>query len=84
MGDKGKECVKLKDTLSATEVAERLAWLRTCLLDGSLAISSGQDEITLTPASVIAMKLKASRKKDREKISVELEWRPGPLSGLKP
>ncbi|MFZ5427560.1 MAG: amphi-Trp domain-containing protein [Thermodesulfobacteriota bacterium] len=75
--DKDKQGVKLKDTLSAAQAGERLAWLRSGLLEGTLAVPSGQDRLCLSPASVIDMKIKASRKKDREKIAVEMEWRTG-------
>ncbi len=79
MGDKVKTEIKLKETVAAADVANRLEWIVEGLRAGTLSIVSDGETIKLTPGSVLDMKLKATQKKEKEKLEIEIEWRPSPF-----
>lgn len=76
MSYKAKGEIKLKETVAIAEAANRLEWILKGLLAGSITLSSGEETLKLTPSSVLDLKVKASQKKDKEKIEIEIEWRP--------
>jgi len=76
MGDKAKSEIKLKETVAVAAAASRLEWIMAGLRAGMLSVSSKGETLKLTPGSVLDLKLKAFQRKDKEKIEIEIEWRP--------
>lgn len=82
MGGKAKSEIKLKETVATADAADRLEWIVTGLRAGILKISSNGEALSLTPSSVLDLKLKASQKKDKEKLEIAIEWRPSAFDTL--
>ena len=72
-----KNKVKLQELIDTQTLAARLEELAAGVRCGSLVVSLGTQSLTLSPSGSVEVEIKASSKADREKIEIELSWRPG-------
>jgi len=71
----GKNKVKVEGVMDAKEVMAYLEDVLAGFKAGSLCMTVGEDCLTLKPRGMMDVGLKVSQKKDREKFSLEVEWR---------
>lgn len=79
-----KNKVKMEGMLELREVVARLEDVVSNLKAGSLCMAVGEDCVTLRPTSIVAVTMKASQKKDKEKFALELSWKTGRDADLAP
>jgi len=70
----GKSKVKIKQTMEPAQVAAHLRDLAKSLESGTIRAESGEESIILGVADTMEFEMKVSRKKDRAKFSLEMEW----------
>jgi len=69
-----KDKVKIKETLDTAQVAAHLEDLADSLKAGIVRVNDGTDSVVLRAGEVMHFEMKVSRKKDKAKCSIELEW----------
>jgi len=74
MSDKKK--VTFEGDVGLAGVQGYLKELLAGLKAGSVWIQSGNDIVGLTPADDVSLTVEAKRKKDRQSLTIELEWEP--------
>jgi len=70
----GKGKVKIKQTMDTAQVAAHLEDLASSLVAGVIRIESGEDAVILCSGDIVKFEMKVSRKKDKAKCSIEMEW----------
>ncbi|WP_243439630.1 amphi-Trp domain-containing protein [Fundidesulfovibrio soli] len=70
----GKDKIKVEGAKAVAEVVAYLEDLTAGMRAGSVCMTVGQDCMTLKPRGVMEFSLKVSQKKDKEKLSLEVEW----------
>lgn len=70
-----KNEVEMKRSMTPEAVADLLSDLSASLRDGTVCVIQGKDFVTLTPAGGIEVGILAGRKKDKQKISIQMAWR---------
>jgi amphi-Trp domain-containing protein len=70
-----KNEVEIKRSMTPEAVADVLADLSASLRDGTVCVIQGKDFVTLTPGGGIEVGIFAGRKKDKQKISIQMAWR---------
>lgn len=71
----GKDKVKVEGVMDVREVVAYLEDVLAGFKAGSICMTVGEDCLTLRPRGVMEVGLKVSQKKDKEKLSLEVEWR---------
>jgi amphi-Trp domain-containing protein len=72
---KGK--IKFESVMQRSEAAAYFAALVDGLRQGQLQFRHGEENLSLAPAQQVVVEVKASKKGDKEKVALELEWRRG-------
>ena len=80
MGDKNK--VVVEGALELKEVVTYLENLVKALKAGTLHIQQGLNTVTLKPTSIVDMKIEATQKEGKEKLSVKIAWGSDPKYGV--
>jgi amphi-Trp domain-containing protein len=70
----GSDKLKIEGRAALAEVLARFATIVEALGSEEAVIASGGDFIRLRPAGEVGYEIKAARKKDKEKVSLELSW----------
>ena len=70
----GKDKIKIKQTMDAAQVIALLEDLATSLGAGVIRAENGKDSVVLCTGEIIQFEMKLSRKKDKAKCSIEMEW----------
>lgn len=70
----GKGKVKIKQTMDTAQAASILEDLAESLSKGVIRAENGEDSVTLCAGETVYFEMKVSRKKDKAKCSIELEW----------
>lgn len=74
--------VTFEGTLQLDEAVSYFEALVAGLKSGRISLKQGEHEITLVPPAFLDLEVRAVRKKNKEKISFELQWRERDESGL--
>lgn len=69
---KGK--IKIKKTMETAEAVTHLEDLAKSLASGVIRAESNGETIVLSAAETVKFEMKLSRKKDKAKCSIEMEW----------
>ncbi len=69
-----KDKLKLDSIMPLDQVVGKLEELVASLKNGTVSFQLGQESLSLTPPSVVDFEMKVSKKKDREKVSIEISW----------
>ncbi|MCA8912469.1 MAG: amphi-Trp domain-containing protein [Planctomycetes bacterium] len=72
---KTKASVAFEAPIQREEAVSYFETLVAGLKKGSIHLRQNDEELTLTPPAQLEVKVKASRKKDKEKLSFEIVWR---------
>ncbi|MFP4031823.1 MAG: amphi-Trp domain-containing protein [Desulfococcaceae bacterium] len=70
-----KNEVTVKRSMTPEAAADVLADLSASLRAGTVCVIQGEDFVTLTPGGGIDVGILAGRKKDKQKISIQMAWR---------
>jgi amphi-Trp domain-containing protein len=70
----GKGKIKIKKTLDTSEAIAHLEDFANSLSKGVVKVESGDESILLTTAESMKFEMKLSRKKNKAKCSIEMEW----------
>jgi amphi-Trp domain-containing protein len=70
-----KDKVKVEGVMDTKEIIAYLEDLVAGFKAGSVCMTVGEDCLTLKPRGVMDVALKVSQKKDKEKLSLEVQWR---------
>ncbi|MEZ5993881.1 MAG: amphi-Trp domain-containing protein [Planctomycetota bacterium] len=79
---KTKASVEFEAPIQREEAVSYFETLVAGLKKGSIHLRQNDEELTLTPPAQLEVKVKASRKKDKEKLSFEIVWRTANASEL--
>ena len=74
--------VNFEGTMQLEEAVSYFEALIGGLKNGKIHLKQGEDEITLVPPPFLGLEVRAIRKKNKEKITFELQWRERDESGL--
>ncbi|MCA9727781.1 MAG: amphi-Trp domain-containing protein [Candidatus Eisenbacteria bacterium] len=74
-GENGKAEVKYESFLPLEEAVSYFEAIVNGMRNGAITITRGDTELHLRPQESIELAVKASRKKNKERISFEIEWR---------
>ena len=80
MGEKNK--VVVEGALELKEVVTYLENLVGTLKAGSVRIQQGLDQVTLKPTAIVDLKIEASEKEGKEKLSIKVSWSKDPKYGV--
>ena len=80
MSDKNK--VVVEGSLQLEEVVSYLENLVSTLKAGTIHIQQGLNSVTLRPTSIVDVKIEASQKEGKEKLSVKVAWSGDPKYGV--
>lgn len=72
-----KEKIEIEKVLDLPTAIAHLENVLSGLRKGSLTLTQGLDSVTLNTPSVLAFELSASRRKEKQKLSIELSWKSG-------
>ncbi|MCA9771159.1 MAG: amphi-Trp domain-containing protein [Myxococcales bacterium] len=70
-----KNSFEHKSLQDADSIVQYLNEISEGIRNGHLALANGGDEVVLEPHGLIKLSIKASRKKDRGKLTVKLAWK---------
>jgi amphi-Trp domain-containing protein len=70
-----KQEIEIKTALGREEASRYLQELAQCLAGGKIVVQRGGEYVELRPQHGLELEIEATRKKDKEKISLELSWR---------
>jgi amphi-Trp domain-containing protein len=73
--EKDKEKIKVEGVMQITEVIANLERLVADMKTGLVSLSAGDESLELRPSVLVNVDMKASRKKDKEKFSLEISWK---------
>ena len=79
---KTKASVEFEAPIQREEAVSYFETLVAGLKKGSIHLRQNDEELTLTPPAQLEVKVKASRKNDKEKLSFEIVWRTANASEL--
>ena len=79
----GRDKVKVEGVMDAAEVIAYLEDVLAGFKAGSVCMTVGEDCLTLKPRGVMDVSFKAARKKDKEKLCLEMQWRRAEDAGLR-
>ena len=77
-----KKKVKTKGTMQRDKVVSQLEDLVESLKNGSLSVTVGEETLTLSPQEIVEFEMEVSAKKDKEKLSIEINWKKPPFSAI--
>lgn len=80
MSDKNK--VVVEGSLQLEEVVSYLDNLVATFKAGTIHIQQGLNSVTLRPTSIVDVKIEASQKDGKEKLSVKIGWSSDPKYGV--
>jgi amphi-Trp domain-containing protein len=80
MGSKNK--VLMEGAMELKEAVTYLETLVSTLKTETVHMQRGEDAVTLRPTSIVDMKISASQKEGKEKLSIKLGWSSDPKYGL--
>ncbi len=69
-----KDKLKLDSIMPLDQVVEKLTELVESLKSGTVVFQIGQESLSLAPPKVVDFEMKVSKKKDKEKIFIEIRW----------
>ena len=67
---------RLGGVMDVGEAAARLETMARQLRNGSLALAAGRVSVELSPAVMLDVEIKATKRPDREGLDVRLSWSP--------
>lgn len=70
-----KEKVEIEQVLDLPTAISHLEDVLSGLKKGSLTLTQGLDTVTLNVPGVVELEMTASRKKEKQKICIELSWK---------
>lgn len=73
-----KQAVRLRAVVELQQAIEYLEDLAESLKKGSVCVSQGGEQLTLSPASLVELQLEVQRKGLKESLSFDLGWRAEP------
>ena len=79
---KKKVSVEFDSAIQRDEAVSYFETLVAGLKKGSIHLRQNGQELTLTPPSQLEVRVKASRKKEKEKLSFEIYWRTSTANDL--
>ena len=79
---KKKVSVEFDSAIQRDEAVSYFETLVAGLKKGSIHLRQNGQELTLTPPSQLEVRVKASRKKEKEKLSFEIYWRTSSANDL--
>lgn len=71
----GKSSVEFESAIQRDEAVSYFETLVAGLKKGSIHLRQNDEELTLNPPAQLEVRVKASRKREKEKISFEIHWR---------
>ncbi len=74
--------IKYQSAMALSEAASYFEAIVAALRKGQMTVSHGDTTLTLAPSDQVEVSVKAARKKGKEKIEFEVEWRQAPKSDL--
>ena len=72
----GMQTARLGGVMGVWEAADRLEAMARDLRAGSLGVAAGRVSVRLTPAVMLDVEIKATKRPDREGLDVRLSWSP--------
>ena len=72
----GIQTARLGGVMGVWEAADRLEAMAKELRAGSLGLAAGRVSVRLTPAVMLDVEIKATKRPDREGLDVRLSWSP--------
>lgn len=73
--EKDKEKIKIEGVMQLTEVIANLEKLVDDMKLGLVTLAAGDESLELRPSVLVNVDMKAARKKDKEKFSLEISWK---------
>jgi amphi-Trp domain-containing protein len=73
--EKDKEKIKIEGVMQLTEVIANLEKLVNDMKSGLVTLAAGDESLELRPSVLVSVDMKAARKKDKEKFSLEISWK---------
>lgn len=73
--EKDKEKIKVEGVMQLSEVIANLERMVTEMKSGIVTLTAGEECLELRPSVLVNVDIKASRKKDKEKFSLEISWK---------
>ncbi len=70
----GKDDISMEGTMETQEVIHYLEGLIEGFREGRIVVEQGERYLTLNPPKTLGVEIEARRKKDKEKLSLELSW----------
>jgi len=67
-------CVR-RETVDLERAIQYVEALTASLKAGAIRVQHGSEELTIFPGSIVDIKVDAYKKKEKEKISINLSWR---------
>jgi amphi-Trp domain-containing protein len=79
-----KQKVSIEKLMEISDLVAYLEGLVSGLKEGCLVVQEGEKSLSLTPPSMLAVEIKAKRKKNKSKFAMELSWREPDIQQEKP
>lgn len=73
--EKDKEKIKVEGVMQLSEVIANLEKLVADMKTGFVTLTAGEESLELRPSVLVNVDIKAARKKDKEKFSLEISWK---------
>lgn len=70
-----KDKIKIEGVMQFSEVICNLEKLVSDMKDGRVVVAAGEESLSLSPAVLVNVEMKASQKKDKEKFALEISWK---------
>jgi amphi-Trp domain-containing protein len=69
-----KQVIEIKGAMCYGDVVGLLEDLIRCFKEKSICIRGAEQCVALAPGGVVELEIEASAKKEKQKLSIELEW----------
>jgi len=73
--------IRVKSEVDLDRAISYLQDIVSSLKQGRICVQRAEEALTLNPPSAVSVQVKASKKKDRESISLKVSWRPRAVEG---
>lgn len=69
--------IKVQGVMSLDQAVRHLEEILEALKQGGVRLQAGEDILVVQPQAMVEFEMKAARKKDKEKIEIEISWTAG-------
>ena len=69
--------IKVQGVMSLDQAVRHLEEVLDALKQGGIRLQAGDDILVVQPQAMVEFEMKAARKKDKEKIEIEISWTAG-------